>query len=221
LSPILKVTSALQFGPWKFQKLQSSPFSSTSGQLLCSAPSACCRAAHRSGPPPQRHLLPASCSTRRAAPPRRSTPRAGALNPSPRAPAELSGRHLAVAVASSLQSPGPRFLARSRTKSTPESFSTRLFAYSPLPRSRTRRRSTPNAGELKPPSTRLTAAPPPALTPQLAPLEPRTSPWPLLVAYRPPKPLAVELRRRAELRRPLLTVERIAPDLLRSIQPLH
>ena len=34
LSPILKVISVLQLGPWKFQKLQSSPFSSTSGQLL-------------------------------------------------------------------------------------------------------------------------------------------------------------------------------------------
>jgi hypothetical protein len=136
-------------------------------------------------------------------------------------PTRFCGCHLAATVASIAQSLGSPSRVRPNTGRSPASVSPRSLACS-LPR--LPKPAPPfirNTGELKPLSTRLTAAPPPALTPQLAPLEPRTSPWPLLVAYRPLKPLAVELCRRAELRRPLLTVERIAPDLLRSIQPLH
>ena len=182
---------------------------------LLALPSACRRAAHRSGPPPRA----TSCS--RWLPrvvPKLPTALPLALEPlTPRhaTPTRFCSCHLAAAVASTAQSLGSPSRVRPNTGRSPASVSPRSLARS-LPR--LPKPAPPfirNAGERKPPSTRLTAAPPPALTPQLAPLEPRTSPWPLLVTYHPPKPLAIELRR------PLLTVERIAPDLLRTIQPLH
>jgi len=143
------------------------------------------------------------------------------LTPHHATPTRFCGCHLAAAVASIAQNLGSTARVRPNTRRSPALVSPRSLARS-LPR--LPKPAPPfirNAGELKPPSTRLTAAPPPALTPQLAPLEPRTAPWLLLIAYRPPKPLAVELRRRTELRRHLLTVELIAPVVLRSTQPLH
>jgi hypothetical protein len=132
--------------------------------LLLLPPPLCSAAARRGGParPP-----PASRWHPRVAPNllHRPLPRAGALSTLPRAPAEPSSRHLAVAVASLLQSPPLSPRVRTSITSTPSFHSACSFTCSPLRRPRTPpplRRTPVSPG---PPSTRLTAAPPPALTP--------------------------------------------------------
>ena len=161
----LKVIVCLQSGPWIFWKLQTGPFSSTSGQLLCSAPPACRSAAHRSGPPPQRHLLPAcllySSGRRRCAappaalgrpeatscsrwPPTRRARAAAALLPLalelPCSATHLephAGRHLAAVVAGSLQHPRTPTRACTSTQSTTSFYSTLSFTASSPPDSKT------------------------------------------------------------------------------------
>ena len=64
----LKVIACLHLGPWKFQKLQSSPFSSTSGQLLCSPPPALYAARPPLWAASPRHLFLALAPTRRSQP---------------------------------------------------------------------------------------------------------------------------------------------------------
>ena len=102
------------------------------------------------------HLLHASFHASRLSLPPPSFPRAGASPAVPRAPPSPEpprGRHLAVAVARPRQRPPPSPSARTGTTNTPAFHSALPFACSLLPRHRTRRRSTQNAGELKPPSS--------------------------------------------------------------------
>ena len=81
------------------------------------------------------------------------SPRAGASTPRHATPTSPGGRHRDAAVARPTQRLGPRILARSRTTSTPESFSPRSFAFSPLPELRTPASSSP-------PSNRASTAAP-------------------------------------------------------------
>ena len=137
LEPYVKSYCLFTFGSLEILEIaKQSIFFHLRPTPLLALPPACRRAARRSGPPPRATSY--SCWLPRVA---RKLPtalchRAVPLLALPRTPAEPSGRHLAVAVASSLQSPGPRFLSRSRTTSTPESFSPRSFAISPLPEHR-------------------------------------------------------------------------------------
>jgi hypothetical protein len=65
-----------------------------------------------------------------------------------RAQSRPRGRRLVAAVVSSLQRPPSSPSMRTGTTRTPALYSTRPFASSAIPRHRTRRRSTQNAGEL-------------------------------------------------------------------------
>ena len=144
----------LQWDPGFFENYnEAHPSSSTSLPLCFTAAGTVQRR-----PPPRRaagHLL--LRPPPHAAPPRPSgptSPRAGALLPSPRHPDELRGRHLAVAVDSSLQSLSSPTLARLSTRSNPVSLSPPCLARS-LPR--TPRTSPPSART--PASSKLTIAP--------------------------------------------------------------
>ena len=132
---------------------------------LLALPPACRHAARRSGPPPRAtscsRWLPCVAQKLPTALCHRAVP----LLALPHATAEPSSRHLAVAVDSPGQSSPPSSSERPSTTHTPEIDSIRSFAL-PLP---SHRKTPPpprlNAGELTPPRSRLTAAPPPALTP--------------------------------------------------------
>ena len=97
--------------------------------------------AERRRPPPRKGREATSCwPPPHAAPPQPPSPtppRAGSILPTPRCPVELRGRHLTVAVASSLQCPGPPSLACLSTQSTPASYSAHSFASSLPQTSRT------------------------------------------------------------------------------------
>ena len=99
--------------------------------------------------------------------------RAAATSPPPWR-AQLSGPALDVSHARAPQKPQQAF----------------PLTLSPFPRSdasERRRRSTPNAGELKPPSTHHSRAAPPTPTPPTAPPHPRAPSRPLLVDQFPPE----------------------------------
>ena len=139
MSPILKVISALQFGPWNFQKLQNSPYPFPPAYFLCFQ---CRRCAEPS--PAQWRACPATfcialAPTRRAAPPppliasrwclpcSATPPRAAAWSP----PRRRRGPAKAEAAALSSRAPGHykspsklirspfRLLLTSRPQNTP------------------------------------------------------------------------------------------------------
>ena len=125
--PMLKVISALQFGPWKFQKLQTGPFFHLQPACLplCSlsppAKRCCCR---RSGPSPG-HLLRSSQPLLSLAlcPPRLATQQQ-----------TTAGRHLAAAVDGLLQHPRALSFARTSTTRTPAKPFPSFFCHFPNPR---------------------------------------------------------------------------------------
>jgi len=105
----------------------------------------------------------------------RSTERPPAATSPPPCTARLRAPKLFLSHASKLGGPPPSF----------------PFVHLPIPQPQTpehHRHHPQNAGVLSPPSTPLSKVTPPALTPPLAPLEPRAAHWPLLVAYPPPEP---------------------------------
>ena len=169
MSPILKVISALQFGPWKSQKLRLGPFPLPPARLPALFFSAGYR--RRCAAPLARRGEPAGLSCFALAPTRHATPSPPPVAarwcplPSPRRPELLHGRHLAVAVARPRLRPPPSPSARMSLTKAPASHSTRSFACSAFPRPRTCRRSTLNAGELKPPSNPHLRTSPPSINP--------------------------------------------------------
>ena len=161
----LKVIACLQNGPWKFWKLQNSPFlpppapspvfPGAAVQSLSPAPWRARQAAFcfalaptrrpRASPPP----LPSRC----ASPCRATRPR--------RAQSRPRGRHRDAAVESPLQSSPPFPITRTGTTKTPASYSSPPFAFSVLPRPRTAPPPRLNSDELTsaaepPPQTRST-----------------------------------------------------------------
>ena len=148
LSPILKVISALQFGPWNFQKLRLGPLSPSSSLLALFFPAA---AVQRR--PPAVESQPATSASRWHShvapnPLHRFLLRAGASPAVPRRPEPPAGRHLAAAVASPGQSPKTTSVTRTSTTKALASHSSRPFTCSSLPRPRTHRRHPQNTGEL-------------------------------------------------------------------------
>ena len=133
--------------------------------LLCSAPPACRRAAHRSGPPPQRHLLPASFHASRPSFLAALALALEASTPRHATPTSPCGRHRDAAVAGPLQHPRAISHARMSTTNTAESYSSPPFAFSVLPHLRTPPPPRLNSDELTPavdppPQTRSTHANP-------------------------------------------------------------
>ena len=143
MSPILKVISALQFGPWKFWKfcfgpyaLPPAPCSVFPGAAVQSAARAACRPGATSSFAAASRGIHASHWTSS----HRPLPRVVPLQPVPRAPVSSAGCHRNTAVEGSLQCLGLTSCARLSTPGDPASQSTRPLARS-LPR--TRRTSPP------------------------------------------------------------------------------
>ena len=130
--------------------------------LLCSAPPACRRTAHRSGPPPQRHLLPASFHASRPSFLAALALALEASTPRHATPTSPGGCHLDATVDSPGEDPEPFSLARINLRNVSTFYSTRSRAVFPLRKPRT----------LPPPpwppsSSELTVAPPPPPFPAL------------------------------------------------------
>ena len=169
MSPILKVISTLQFGPWKSQKLRLGPFPLPPARLPALFFSAGCRR-HCAAPPARRGepVGPSASRWRQRVAPELLH------RPWPRADAP-SLRHAAQSRRTVATSPSPwpgqgrgrrLLLARARALQEPQNSIPLALLHSPRSHAPERhRRSTPNAGELKPPSNPLLRTSPPLIDP--------------------------------------------------------
>jgi len=150
LSFSLKVILILHSGPWKFWKLQNSPF------LLPPAPSSVFPRRRCAEPSPaQWRACPATfcialAPTRRAAPPPPPIASRWSSPAVPCRPEPPHGRHLAVAMARPRQRPPPSPSARPSTTNTPKTESPHSFALSSPPHPRTAPPPRLNSDELHP-----------------------------------------------------------------------
>ena len=218
----LKVIAYLQNGPWKFWKLENSPFLPPPGpspvfpgaavQSLSPAPWRARPAALRFALAPTRRprAPPPPLASRCALPCRATRPR--------RAQSRPRGRHRDAAVESPLQSSPPFPIARTGTTKTPASYSSPPFAFSVLPHLRTPPPPRLNADELtlaaEPPHRRSSA--------RSDPLASTASPSRNSQTISPrPNPTGATPPPCSELHRPPLAVDRPPPALIsrpKSIQ---